>query len=205
MTLAIYTRPTEGIQDSARAALEETFLVPAVDTPLKESLSSTARALSFSPICRTFRSGGTRIRTGDTMIFSHIQKPLGMRQILIGKRIYVHGVPSDTSWFCPYCCASCVGTCFLCFTCKSVYSKSGAEGIRTPNLRRAKAYRSILCIERATWGRRLPKLLALTPRIPAVTASFSGRRQHYGRFVRRSTTQTLIPGFQVRHGRPFDL
>jgi hypothetical protein len=90
MTLAIYTRPTEGIQDSARAALEETFLVPAVDTPLKESLSSTARALSFSPICRTFISGGTRIRTGDTMIFSHIQKPLGMRQILIGKRIYVH-------------------------------------------------------------------------------------------------------------------
>ena len=62
-----------------------------------------------------------------------------------------------------------------------------------------------LSIERATWGRRLPKLLALTPRIPAVTASFSGKRQHYGRFVRRSTTQTLIPGFQVRHGRPFDL
>jgi hypothetical protein len=32
------------------------------------------------------------------MIFSHMQKPLGMR-------IYVHGVPSDTSWFFPYCCA----------------------------------------------------------------------------------------------------
>ncbi len=57
-------------------------------------------------ICRTFRSGGTRIRTGDTMIFSHMQKPLGMRQIRIGKRIYVHGVPLDTTWFCPYCCAT---------------------------------------------------------------------------------------------------
>jgi hypothetical protein len=38
-----------------------------------------------------FLSGGTRIRTGDTMIFSHMQKPLGMRKTRIGKRIYVHG------------------------------------------------------------------------------------------------------------------
>jgi hypothetical protein len=60
----------------------------------------------FSAICRTFISGGTRIRTGDTMIFSHMQKPLGMRIYRIGKRIYVHGVPLDTSWFCPYCCAT---------------------------------------------------------------------------------------------------
>jgi hypothetical protein len=72
MTLAIYTRTTEGMQDSARAALEVTFLDPAVDTPVKKSLRSTARALTFSAICRTFRSGGTRIRTGDTMIFSHV-------------------------------------------------------------------------------------------------------------------------------------
>jgi hypothetical protein len=28
--------------------------------------------LLFSAICRTLRSGGTRIRTGDTMIFSHV-------------------------------------------------------------------------------------------------------------------------------------
>ena len=40
------------------------------------------------------------------MIFSHMQKPLGMRNSRIGKRIYVHGVPLDTSWFCPYCCAT---------------------------------------------------------------------------------------------------
>jgi hypothetical protein len=40
------------------------------------------------------------------MIFSHMQKPLGMRKTRIGKRIYVHGVPLDTSWFCPYCCAT---------------------------------------------------------------------------------------------------
>jgi hypothetical protein len=33
MTLAIYTRATEGMQDFAKAVLEETFLDPAVDTP----------------------------------------------------------------------------------------------------------------------------------------------------------------------------
>jgi hypothetical protein len=94
------------MQDSATAALEETFFDPAVDTPLSKGSGSAAGALSFSAICRTFRSGGTRIRTGDTMIFSHMQKPLGMRQILIGKRICVHRVPLDASWFCPYCCAT---------------------------------------------------------------------------------------------------
>jgi hypothetical protein len=60
----------------------------------------------FARFCRTFVSGGTRIRTGDTMIFSHIQKPLGMRKTRMGKRISVHRVPLDTSWFCPYCCAT---------------------------------------------------------------------------------------------------
>jgi hypothetical protein len=40
------------------------------------------------------------------MIFSHMQKPLCMRICRIGKRICVHGVPLDTSWFCPYCCAT---------------------------------------------------------------------------------------------------
>jgi hypothetical protein len=29
-----------------------------------------------------------------------------MRIHRVGKRIYVHGVPLDTSWFCPYCCAT---------------------------------------------------------------------------------------------------
>jgi hypothetical protein len=61
----------------------------------------------FARFCRTFRSGGTRIRTGDTMIFS-MQKPLGMRIYRIGKQILVHRVPLDTSWFCPYCCATVV-------------------------------------------------------------------------------------------------
>ena len=28
--------------------------------------------------CRTLRSGGTPLRTGDTMIFSHLGRPLGM-------------------------------------------------------------------------------------------------------------------------------
>ena len=35
-----------------------------------------------------------------------MQKPLGMRICRIGKRIYVQGVPLDTSLFCPYCCAT---------------------------------------------------------------------------------------------------
>ena len=72
MTLATYTRATEGMQDSATAALEETFLDPAVDMPLTKGSVSTARALCFSLICRTLISGGTRIRTGGTMIFSHV-------------------------------------------------------------------------------------------------------------------------------------
>ena len=29
-----------------------------------------------------------------------------MRKTRIGKRICVQGVPLDTSWFCPYCCAT---------------------------------------------------------------------------------------------------
>jgi hypothetical protein len=51
-------------------------------------------------------SGGTRIRTGGTMIFRHMQEPLGMRESRTAKQNPVHGVPSDISWFCPYCCAT---------------------------------------------------------------------------------------------------
>jgi hypothetical protein len=40
------------------------------------------------------------------MIFGHMQKPLGMRNCRIGKRIYVQRVPLDTTWFYPYCCAT---------------------------------------------------------------------------------------------------
>ena len=82
-------------------------------TRLSKGVSAAPSKLHiFSAICRTFRSGGTRIRTGDTMIFSHFRRPLGMRIRRIGKGIYVHGVPLDTSWFCPYCCAT-VDTAFL--------------------------------------------------------------------------------------------
>jgi hypothetical protein len=31
-----------------------------------------AERFTFSEFCRLFLSGGTRIRTGDTMIFSHV-------------------------------------------------------------------------------------------------------------------------------------
>src|SRR5215208_6185428 len=82
------------------------FLDPAVDTPLTKGFGDTPKTPCFSAICRTFLSGGTRIRTGDTMIFSHIHKPLGMRICRIGKRICVHRVPLSTTWFCPYCCAT---------------------------------------------------------------------------------------------------
>src|SRR5829696_3012199 len=34
--------------------------------------SDDSGASIFPVICRTLRSGGTRIRTGDTMIFSHV-------------------------------------------------------------------------------------------------------------------------------------
>ncbi len=46
--------------------------------------------LLLPSICRTFSSGGTRIRTGGTMIFRHLPGPLGMRKTRIGKRISVH-------------------------------------------------------------------------------------------------------------------
>ena len=70
MTLVICA--TEGMQDGVRATQQEAILDPAVDTPPKRSLSSTAKSIHFLAICRTFLSGGTRIRTGDTMIFSHV-------------------------------------------------------------------------------------------------------------------------------------
>jgi hypothetical protein len=40
------------------------------------------------------------------MIFSHMQKPIGMRKTRVGMRISVHRVPFYTTWFCPYCCAT---------------------------------------------------------------------------------------------------
>jgi hypothetical protein len=55
---------------------------------------------------RIFSSGGTRIRTGDTMIFSHFRGPLGMRIFRICKQVFVHGVPPVVAWCRPYCCAT---------------------------------------------------------------------------------------------------
>src|SRR5215216_7827170 len=52
------------------------------------------------------RRVGDLVPTLEPLIFSHIQKPLGMRKTRIGKRIYVHRVPLDTTRFCPYCCAT---------------------------------------------------------------------------------------------------
>ena len=85
MTLAIHTRAKEG---KTLPPPQRPFLDPAVDTPLK-GVSQHCQDSFFSAICRTFRSGGTRIRTGDTMIFSHMQKPLGMRKTRVGKQVCV--------------------------------------------------------------------------------------------------------------------
>jgi hypothetical protein len=75
MTLAIYPHATDGMQDAAIAALEEALPYPAVDALLTKGPGSYTEALYFSLVCRTFLSGGTRIRTGDTMIFRFVPKP----------------------------------------------------------------------------------------------------------------------------------
>jgi len=93
----LHPRPTDGMQNAAAAALEEAFLDPAVDTPPKRSLSSTAKAIHFLAICRAFRSGGTRIRTGDTMIFSprtrvRVRPALSRYVAYLSRKPALHGV-----------------------------------------------------------------------------------------------------------------
>ncbi len=51
----------------------------AVDALLIKSPGNYTEALHFLAICRTFSSGGTRIRTGDTMIFRSVPKPAVIR------------------------------------------------------------------------------------------------------------------------------
>ncbi len=171
MTLAIYTRATEGMQDFAKAVLEETFLDPAVDTPLSKDSGNTARALHFLAICRTFRSGGTRIRTGDTMIFSHMQKPIGMRKTRVGIRIYVRRVPLDTSWFCPYCCAT--------VDMASVTLREPTS--RVEPLRVLRLHASP--VRRRSFNWQFPRL----SKVKVITGACTGRRRHgaclYGNLV----------------------
>ncbi len=50
-----------------------------------------------------FQSGGTRIRTGDTMIFGQMPRRLGMQATLIGKRISVHRISLDVVRCRSYC------------------------------------------------------------------------------------------------------
>jgi hypothetical protein len=78
-----------------------------------------------------------------TMIFRHILRPLGRRQILIGKWDYVQGVPLDTSWFCPYCCAT-VDTAFI--------LRPAARAPHTPPQRARSQYSST---SSEPWSRRL--------------------------------------------------
>jgi hypothetical protein len=91
--------PTPDLSHTEAKVTRERLLLTRVVAPLPEDSQSIG-------------SGGNQIRTGDTMIFSHMQKPLGMRYIRIGKRFSVQGVQLDTSWLCPYCCAT-VDTAFV--------------------------------------------------------------------------------------------
>src|SRR5215211_9035130 len=83
-------------------------ILEGLPTVILAILPSSRRVASFSSICRTYINGGTRIRTGDSMIFSHFRRPIGMRKTRVGKWIFVHEVPSDTSWFCPTVDTACV-------------------------------------------------------------------------------------------------
>ena len=74
-TLAIYTHATEGMQLAPQLRLKRPFLEPAVDTSQYRGFGSSVESLYFPAICKTFLSGGTRIRTGDTMIFRFVPKP----------------------------------------------------------------------------------------------------------------------------------
>ena len=47
MTLAFRANATEGIKSAATAALEATFLDPAVDTPLSKGSGNTSGVLAF--------------------------------------------------------------------------------------------------------------------------------------------------------------
>ena len=49
-------------------------------------------------------NGEARNRTGDTMIFSHVPRPLGILKSRIGKEISVHRVSLELAWCRPYCC-----------------------------------------------------------------------------------------------------
>ena len=59
----------------------------AVDALLTKGPVSYTEALHFLAICRYFLSGGTRIRTGDTMIFSHVSGLFSLSSlVLLGVR-----------------------------------------------------------------------------------------------------------------------
>jgi hypothetical protein len=70
------------------------------------------RAFSFSHDLQDFLEWRDPDSNRGHHDFSHVQKPLGMRICRIGKRFSIQGVPLDTSWFCPYCCAT-VDTAFV--------------------------------------------------------------------------------------------
>jgi hypothetical protein len=72
---SIGSRPTRSSFPYPSRRGSAAFSSRAVDALLSKGSSSAATALPFFLICRYFSSGGTRIRTGDTMIFRFVLKP----------------------------------------------------------------------------------------------------------------------------------
>jgi hypothetical protein len=60
---------------------------------------SRSRFADVLPANQFFRVAGPGFEPGTPCFLSHFRRPLGMRKTRVGKRIYVHIVPSDTSWF----------------------------------------------------------------------------------------------------------
>jgi hypothetical protein len=71
---------------------------------------------------------GNRYRYPVYPSLATIRRPIGMRIYGIPMRIYVQGVPLDTTWFCPYCCAT-VDTGFITL---QKHSKQNADA-RSPH------------------------------------------------------------------------
>jgi hypothetical protein len=99
----VQIQPLVGMIERVEEHAEGKLLFFGVAVALLRGAPVVPLRLLFWPICRTFLSGRIRIRTGDTMIFSHILRLLGMRICRIGERVSVHEVPSVIAWCRPYC------------------------------------------------------------------------------------------------------
>ena len=93
-------RVSAPLRGETSAAHRPARLAPTTKT--STSRSSVFTGVLLTVFCCEFYSGGTRTRTGDTMIFSNMSRSLGMQQIRIAKRISVRRVSLDVAWCHPY-------------------------------------------------------------------------------------------------------